>query len=74
MEIKVVTYEESRLAYFRKQRDRLQKRFDHFKESETVKEMPFLERYETLSEMGEVISYYDSVIAMLEEEKYKEKI
>ncbi len=74
MEIKVVSYEESRLDYFRKQRNRLQKRFDQFEKSETVKEMPFLERYETLSEMGEIISYYDSVIAMLEEEKFKGKM
>lgn len=66
VEIKVITYEESRLAYFREQRDRHRIRFDSFSKSRTVKEMPPEERHRMLSEMGEILQYYDEVVDMLE--------
>lgn len=66
VEIKVITYEESRLAYFKEQRDRRRIRFDSFSKSRTVKEMPPEERHRVLSEMGEILQYYDEVVDMLE--------
>lgn len=69
MEIKVVTYEESRLAYFEGVRERQEKRIRRFENSKKAKAMPCEERYRLLSELGEILSYYDDVIAMLKNQQ-----
>lgn len=67
MKIKVITYEESRLEFFRKKRDIEQKYYDSFIKSRTFKALPKSEQEIVLSDKGEKISYWNDVVKMLEE-------
>ena len=66
--IEVVTYEQSRLAYFKELQSRQKKRFEQFEKSSALKELPPQERHNQLSQMGEVLQYYDDIVKMLETE------
>ena len=65
--IEVITYEESRLAYFKELRSRQKKRFEQFEKSSAIKELPPQERHYQLSKMGEVLQYYDDIVKMFED-------
>ena len=67
IKIEVITYEQSRLAYFKKLQSRQKKRFEQFEKSSVIKELPPQERHYQLSKMGEVLQYYDDVVKMLED-------
>lgn len=65
--IVVITYEQSRLEYFKELHNRQRKRFERFKKSSAIKELPPQERYYQISKMGEVLQYYDDIVKMLED-------
>lgn len=65
--IEVITYEQSRLEYFKELQNRQKKRFEKFKKSSAIKELPPQERYYQISKMGEVLQYYDDIVKMLED-------
>lgn len=67
MELKVITYEESRLEFFKAKRDIEQKYYDSFIKSETFKRLPRSEQEMVLSDKGEKISYWNDIVKMLEE-------
>ena len=67
MEIKVITYEESRLEFFKAKRDIDVKRYEQFKKSKALQELPPMEQHRLLSEIGERISYWNDIVKMLEE-------
>ena len=67
MELKVITYEESRLDFFRKKRDMEVKRYEKFVKSKSIAELPKMEQHRMLSEIGEWISYWNDIVKMLEE-------
>ena len=69
MEIKVITYEESRLEFFRQKRDIEQKYYDGFIKSQRFKSLPPSEQELALSEIGERISYWNDIVKMLEEKE-----
>ena len=64
--IEVITYEQSRLEYFKELQIRQKKRFEQFEKSSAIKELPPQERHYQLSQMGEVLQYYDDIVKMLE--------
>lgn len=64
--IEVITYEQSRLEYFKELQSRQKKRFENFERSNAIKELPPQERHYQLSKMGEVLQYYDDIVKMLE--------
>lgn len=65
--IEVITYEQSRLEYFKELQNRQKKRFEQFEKSSAIKELPPQERHYQLSKMGEVLQYYDDIVKMLED-------
>ena len=65
--IKVITYEQSRLEYFKELQNRQRQRFDGFKKSSAIKELSPQERHYQISKMGEVLQYYDDIVKMLED-------
>ena len=67
MPIKVITYEESRLVYFKDKRDMEVKRYEPFIKSKSFEELPKMEQHRILSEIGERISYWNDIVKMLEE-------
>lgn len=67
MELKVITYEESRLEFFRQKRDMEVKRYEQFVKSKSLAELPKIEQHRMLSEIGERISYWNDIVKMLEE-------
>ena len=67
IKIEVITYEQSRLAYFKELQSRQKTRFERFEKSSAIKELPMQERHYQLSKMGEVLQYYDDVVKMLED-------
>lgn len=69
MEIKVITYEESRLEFFKTKRDMEIKRYENFKKSKSIAELPPMEQQRMLSEIGERISYWNDIVKMLEEKE-----
>ena len=69
MEIKVITYEESRLEFFRQKRDIEQRHYDSFIKSQRFKALPHSEQELALSEIGERISYWNDIVKMLEEKE-----
>lgn len=66
MIIEVKTYAESRLEFFKTKRDMEIKRYENFKSSNALKELPPIERHRMLSEIGERISYWNDIIELLE--------
>ena len=69
MELKVITYEESRLEFFRQKRDIEQRYYDSFIKSQRFKSLPPSEQELALSEIGERISYWNDIVKMLEEKE-----
>jgi hypothetical protein len=67
MGIKVITYEESRLEFFRQKRDIEQKYYDGFIKSQRFKGLPPSEQELALSKIGERISYWNDIVKMLED-------
>ena len=67
MELKVITYEESRLMYFKDKMDMEIKMYEKLKKSKTLKELPPMEQHRMLSEIGERISYWNDIVKMLED-------
>lgn len=67
MEIKVITYEESRLEFFKIKRDIEFANYERFKKSSALKELPPMEQHRMLSEIGERISYWNDIVKMLED-------
>jgi D-mannonate dehydratase len=67
VKIEVITYEQSRLAYFKELQSRQKKRFEQFEKSSAIKELPPQEKHYQLSKMGEVLQYYDDIVKMLED-------
>lgn len=67
MPIKVITYEESRLEFFKQKRDIEQKHYDSFIKSQRFKSLPPSEQELALSEIGERISYWNDIVKILEE-------
>lgn len=65
--IEVITYEQSRLEYFKELQNRQKKRFEQFEKSSAIKELKPQERHYQLSKMGEVLQYYDDIVKMLED-------
>ena len=66
MIIKEITYAESRLEFFKTKRDMEIKRYENFKNSKTLKNLPPIERQRMLSEIGERISYWNDIVELLE--------
>ena len=67
MELKVITYEEIRLEFFRQKRDMEVKRYEQFVKSKSLAELPKMEQHRMLSEIGERISYWNDIVKMLED-------
>jgi hypothetical protein len=67
MELKVITYEESRLNYFKQMRKVQVARYKNLQKSQGFKELPPMEQHRMLSEIGERISYWNDIVKMLEE-------
>lgn len=65
--IEVITYEQSRLAYFKELQSRQKKRFEQFEKSSVMKELSPQERHYQLSKLDEVLQYYDDIVKMLED-------
>jgi hypothetical protein len=64
MPIKVITYEESRLDFFKKELKMSRKKLELVQRRRT---MDRVERMRMLSDAGEEVSYYEDVVKMLEE-------
>ena len=64
MEIKVITYEESRLDFFKKE---LKMEENKLARIDRKRFANCLERHEMLSEAGAEVSYYRDIVKMLEE-------
>lgn len=69
MPIKVITYEEGRLEFFRQKRDIDQKYYNSFIKSKRFKSLPPSEQELELSEIGERISYWNDIVKMLEDKE-----
>lgn len=69
MEIKVITYEESRLNYFKQMRKVQVAMYKKLPKSKGFKELPPMEQHRMLSEIGERISYWNDIVKMLEEKE-----
>lgn len=67
MQIKVITYEESRLVYFKQKRKIEIAKYKSMEKSKGFKELPKMEQHRLLSEIGERISYWNDIVKMLEE-------
>lgn len=67
MEIKVITYEESRLNYFKEKRKYQVAMYKNLQKSQGFKELPPMEQHRMLSEIGERISYWNDIVKMLED-------
>ena len=65
--IGVITYEQSRLEYFKELQNRQRKRFEGLQKSSAIKELSPQEKYYQISKMGEVLQYYDDIVKMLED-------
>ena len=65
--MELITYEESRLEFFRQKRDIEQKYYDSFIKSQRFKSLPPSEQELALSKIGEQISYWNDIVKMLED-------
>jgi hypothetical protein len=64
MEIKVITYEERMIEFFKKQLRMAQGKLSR---AERARFTTVVDRMTMLSEAGEEVSYYEEVVKMLEE-------
>lgn len=65
MPIKVITYEESRLNYFKQMRKVQVAMYKNLQKTKGFKELPPMEQHRMLSEIGERISYWNDIVKML---------
>lgn len=67
-EIKLSTYKEERLAFFKVLQDRQRKKLEHIEKSKGSEISFITERFIKLSEEGMILSFYNDVVEMLESE------
>ena len=73
MTIKETSYKDERLGFFADQRKLVQKRYDKL-EKQIKPDEPYLsERRQFLSDCGRELSFYNDVIAMLEDDIRKSR-
>ena len=68
MTLQAVLYRTDRLRYFEEKRDHVRKRYEKFKKRIRPNESPLSELSRTLSDVGRELSFYDSVIDLLEKD------
>ena len=71
MEIKVITYEESRLEFFKKKLKMSRKKLELVQRRRT---MDRVEKMRMLGDAGAEVSYYEDVVNMLEEKANAKKL
>ena len=69
MEIKVITYEESRLEFFKKELKMAQNKLERIRRTCNRNESPLSEKSLMLDDAGAEVSYYRDVVKMLEEKE-----
>lgn len=67
MEIKVITYEESRLEFFKKELKMAQNKLERIKRTCNRNESPLSEKSLMLDDAGAEVSYYRDIVKMLED-------
>ena len=67
MELKVITYEESRLEFFKKELKMAQNKLERIRRTCNRNESPLSDKSLMLSDAGEEVSYYEEVVKMLED-------
>jgi len=67
MEIKVITYEESRLEFFKKEMKMAQNKLERIRRMCNRNESPMSEKSLMLDDAGTEVSYYRDIVKMLEE-------
>jgi hypothetical protein len=67
MPIKVITYEESRLEFFKKELKMAQNKCERIKRTLNRNESPLSEKSLMLDDAGAEVSYYRDIVKMLEE-------
>ena len=67
MEIKVITYEESRLEFFRKELKAATRKMERIRRTLNRNESPMSEKSLMLDDAGAEVSYYRDVVKMLED-------
>lgn len=72
--LKVVTYKEERLGFFADQRRAVQRRYKRLEKLVKPEDSYLSESVRLLSECGTELSFYNDVIAMLEEDMRKDKM
>ena len=72
--LKVLSYKEQRLGYFVDQRRAVQRRYKRLEKLVKPEDSYLSESRRLLSECGMELSFYNDVIAMLEEDMRKDKM
>jgi hypothetical protein len=67
MELKVITYEESRLEFFKRELRMAQNKCERIKRTLNRNESPLSEKSLMLDDAGAEVSYYRDVVKMLED-------
>lgn len=67
MEIMFISYEESRLYFFKQERDRAAKRYERISKSKDLVKLPKKEQHRLLSDFGIILSYWNDIVKMLED-------
>lgn len=67
MPIKVITYEESRLEFFKRELRMAQNKCERIKRTLNGNESPLSEKSLMLDDAGAEVSYYRDIVKMLEE-------
>lgn len=67
MPIKVITYEESRLEFFKRELRMAQNKCERIKRTRNRNESPLSEKSLMLDDAGAEVSYYRDIVKMLEE-------
>lgn len=67
MPIKVITYEESRLEFFKKELRMAQNKCERIKRTLNRNESPLSEKLLMLDDAGAEVSYYRDIVKMLED-------
>ena len=65
LQLKAISYEDARLAYFRNEVKRLKRKLDYWSRYSTAQKHTSLEVEDNLSEIGAAIAYNEDVIQML---------
>lgn len=73
-QLKALSYKEQRLGFFADQRKTVQRRFKRLEKLVKPEDSYLSESRYLLTECGMELSFYDDVIAMLEEDMRKDKM